>query len=158
MTMTAQTKRYLSVAETAVLIRQALAREFPGVKFSVRSKSYSGGASVHVSWTDGPTAKMVDKVAGEFSGASFDGMIDLKSYHASEFNGELVHFGADFVFTRREYTDARICPCGSHHSRAQLLAEMAENEDSAYPSTTTACRGCNAHYYNGATDTFEKYG
>jgi hypothetical protein len=70
--------RRLSVAETAKLVRAELKREFPGVKFSVRSSSYSGGASIDVRWTDGPTGKDVDRVLKPYEGARFDGMTDLK--------------------------------------------------------------------------------
>lgn len=97
-------KRYLSCAETAKLVRKALKEKFPGIKFSVRSKTYSGGASITVSWTDGPTTKQVDAVTDFFEGASFDGMIDLKSYHDAILNGERVHFGADYVFSNRHYS------------------------------------------------------
>jgi Large polyvalent protein associated domain 29 len=71
---------YLSVAETAKLVRVALAKAFPGFTFRVRSDSYAGGASIDVSWMDGPTTKEVDKVVGGFSGKGFDGMIDLAYY------------------------------------------------------------------------------
>jgi Large polyvalent protein associated domain 29 len=73
-------KEYLSCAETAKLLRAALKRAFPGVKFSVRSDTYSGGASIRVGWTDGPTTQDVDRIAQQYAGADFDGMIDLKSY------------------------------------------------------------------------------
>lgn len=108
---------YLSCAETARLIRKALADSFPGIAFSVRSKVYSGGASVTVRWTDGPNTAQVDAIAGQFSGATFDGMIDLKSYHASELNGRRVHFGADFVFTNREHSDAALARALSRVAR-----------------------------------------
>ena len=52
--------RYISTTETAKIIRQELAKAFPGIKFSVKSKSYSGGSSIDVGWTDGPTPKMVE--------------------------------------------------------------------------------------------------
>lgn len=83
--------QYYSVAQTAKCIRSALKAAFPAVKFSVKSKSYSGGASVHVHWTDGPTTTAVDAVVGVFHGAGFDGMIDLK-YHvyAWVLNGEII--------------------------------------------------------------------
>ncbi len=32
-------------------------------------------------------------------------MVDLKSYHESEHEGERVHFGADFVFCQRRESD-----------------------------------------------------
>jgi Large polyvalent protein associated domain 29 len=49
----------LSAAETAVLVRKALRTAHTGVKFRVRSSSYAGGASIDVSWTDGPTTPQV---------------------------------------------------------------------------------------------------
>lgn len=79
-TLTYTRPRYLSCAETAKLVRAALKREFPGVKFSVRSSEYSGGASIRIHWVDGPTSRDVDKVVGVFAGADFDGSIDLKTY------------------------------------------------------------------------------
>lgn len=129
-------KDYLSCAETAKLIRAALKQAFPSVKFSVRSSTYAGGASIRVGWTDGPTSAQVEKVAGPFAGADFDGSIDLKCYsehwlepdgsvvvaHAQGTessrgylpevigdppspNARLVHFGADFVFCERDFSD-----------------------------------------------------
>src|SRR5439155_8015255 len=98
-----QTERqYLSAAETAKYVREALKRNFPGVKFSVRSKTYSGGASIDIAWIDGPNTAAVDPIAQRFSGADFDGMQDLKTYHdsvlVSESGPRTVHFGADFIF------------------------------------------------------------
>lgn len=69
---------YLSCAETAKLVRAALKKSFPATRFSVRSNSYAGGASIDVSWLDGPTDEMVRHVARAFMGARFDGSIDLK--------------------------------------------------------------------------------
>jgi hypothetical protein len=68
---------YLSCAETAKLVRAALKKAFPGIKFSVRSDVYSGGASIRVRWTDGPSEKAVKSVAGAYAGGGFDGMIDM---------------------------------------------------------------------------------
>jgi hypothetical protein len=71
------TPHYLRPAETAKLVRGALAKAFPGVKFSVRSKTYSGGASIYVRWTDGPLVSEVEAVARRFEDRRFDGSIDL---------------------------------------------------------------------------------
>ena len=68
---------YLSVADTAKHIRAALKASFPGVKFSVKSRKYSGGASIDVAWTDGPAGALVDAVTGQFQGGRFDASIDL---------------------------------------------------------------------------------
>jgi hypothetical protein len=100
----------ISTADTAKLIRKELKHYFPATKFSVRSHSYSGGSSINVSWVDGPTSKEVDLIVKRFQGASFDGMIDLKEYHNSFviLEGSTlpieVHYGADFVFTNREFS------------------------------------------------------
>lgn len=68
---------YLSCADTAKLIRAQLKAKFPGIKFSVKSNVYSGGASIDVRWIDGPTGKMVDAIVQPFAGGGFDGMIDM---------------------------------------------------------------------------------
>jgi len=74
-------KRYLSCAETAKLVREAVKRHFPGTRFSVRSDNYAGGASIHVSWALGPTTKEVEVVAKQFEGKDFDGMIDMACHY-----------------------------------------------------------------------------
>lgn len=128
------TRTYLTCAETAKLVRKQLATHFPGVKFSVKSSTYSMGASIHISWTDGPRDKEVERIANSFEGASFDGMNDLKSnqdswllpngsaqlaYRPDSCGGsipgyvsdapaptaQMVCFGSDFVFTCRHISD-----------------------------------------------------
>ncbi len=125
-------KEYLSCADTAKLVRAALKKKFPDVKFSVRSSTYSMGASISVGWTLGPTTKEVDEVVGGFEGSSFDGMNDLKSdqeswllpdgsaqlaYRPDSYGGsipgfvsdaphpgaKMVSFGADSIHTTRSY-------------------------------------------------------
>ena len=105
--VTTASTEYLTCAETARLIRAALKQAHPGVKFSVRSKTYAGGASIDVEWVDGPTRDQVRLTTQLYTGADFDGMIDLKSYHDSvlvDERGEprVVSFGADFVFEHRK--------------------------------------------------------
>ena len=72
--------KYLTCAETAKYVRAALKSAFPGVKFSVRSSVYAGGASIQVQYTDGPNQADVTAVAQRFEGGGFDGMIDM-AYH-----------------------------------------------------------------------------
>lgn len=104
-------RTYLSCADTAKLVRKSLRADFPGVKFSVRSSTYAGGASIDVGWEDGPTSKQVDATLHLYEGASFDGMIDLKSYHDSlimtDDGPQSVHFGADFVHGQRRVSTMR---------------------------------------------------
>ena len=99
-------KQYLSCAETAKLVRAALKESFPGVKFSVKSKVYSGGASINVSYVDGPSYDQVKAVVGMFEGSYFDGMTDYKGSNYSSLDGQEVRFGADFIFVDRKFTVA----------------------------------------------------
>lgn len=77
---TTTSPRYVSTADCAKLVRRALKVGFPGVKFSVTSKTYSGGSSVSVHWVDGPKTADVEAVARQYQGGGFDGSIDLKYY------------------------------------------------------------------------------
>lgn len=98
-------KQYLSCAETAVMIRSVLKESFPGVKFSVRSSVYAGGASINISYQDGPNADAVKAVVGIFEGSYFDGSIDYKGLNFTAIDGQEVRFGADFVFVDRKISD-----------------------------------------------------
>lgn len=95
---------YLSCADTAKLVRAALKETFPGVKFSVKSSVYAGGASINVAYTDGPSAGQVEAVAKAFQGAYFDGMTDYKGSNYNTLDGQAVRFGADFIFVNRKFT------------------------------------------------------
>lgn len=92
--------RYISQTETAQIIRKTLKEQFPKVKFSVK-QHYN---SIYVRWTDGPALTRVSPVVKAFEGSTFDGMYDLKSYVTSEYEGEEVQFGADYVFPERKKT------------------------------------------------------
>jgi hypothetical protein len=97
--------KYISCADTAKLLRQALKEAFSGIKFTVKSKTYSGGASISIGWTDGPNSSQVKTVADSFEGSYFDGGIDYKGSRFHKLDGEDVHFGANFIFENRTYSD-----------------------------------------------------
>jgi hypothetical protein len=97
-------KQYLSCAETAKLVRSALKESFPGVKFSVKSSVYSGGASITVSYVNGPAYDQVKAVVGMFEGSYFDGMTDYKGSNYSSLDGQEVRFGADYIFVNRKFS------------------------------------------------------
>ena len=105
-TTTKPTTIYISATDTAKGVRQALAKVFPGVTFSVRTDTYSGGASIDVGWLDGPTEKQVEAVTHRYEGAHFDSMIDLKEHVYHEVDGQRVSYGADYIHTRRRYSVA----------------------------------------------------
>ncbi|QIE30387.1 LPD29 domain-containing protein [Caballeronia sp. SBC2] len=102
------TTKYFTCAETAKLIRQSLKEAFSGAKFSVRSSAYSGGASISVSWTDGPNPAQVESITRGFKAAYFDGSIDYQGSIHHMMDGQQVHFGADYITTSRHYSDAAI--------------------------------------------------
>jgi len=116
------------------MIRKELKHYFPNTKFSVRGHKYSGGSSINISWSDGPMQNEVDAITKRFQGASFDGMIDLKSYHNSFVildGAELpteVHFGADFVFTDRKV---------SAEYKAELVEKFEEITGKKYDDNET---------------------
>lgn len=119
----------ISCADTAKLIRQALKEAFKGVKFSVRSSIYSGGASIYVGWTDGPNSAQVEAVAKVFSGAYFDGMQDLKGATYALLDGQVVQFGADFVFCDRKHSPALVGKACASVARYYGLKEIPAAED-----------------------------
>ena len=67
-------------ATAAGNIKKELQAAFPGIKFSVKSKSFSMGDDVTVNWELGPTSKEVDAIIGKYEMGSFDGMQDLYEY------------------------------------------------------------------------------
>ena len=69
----------------AANLKVELSMSFPGVAFSIRSKSYSSGDSIDVSWTDGPTQEEVEKISGKYQKGHFDGMQDLYEFNRSPF-------------------------------------------------------------------------
>lgn len=97
---------YEGAKETAKKIRAALKANFPGVKFSVRSETYSGGSSVNVSWTDLPLTEEVEKVVNRFKSGSFDGMTDMYETSGYVMDGKR-YVGAKYIFCKRELSDER---------------------------------------------------
>jgi len=86
---------YLTSAETAKLIRARLKKDFPGVKFSVRS-----GDCIWINWVDGPTKKAVDAVTHEYEAASHAKYVFATRAESVELNTKLVNqfceqFGID---------------------------------------------------------------
>ena len=71
--MTESKPRYVDVADVAKLVRQSLKSSFLGVRFSVRSTRYAGGASILVTWKEGPHESEVREIVDQYAGARIDG-------------------------------------------------------------------------------------
>jgi hypothetical protein len=96
---------YLRVAQVAANLRVELKRKFPGVKFSVTSKRFSGGNSIDVDWEDGPSHDEVEKVAGKYQHSHADAESgDYWDYDPSAFNE--VFGGTKFLHCQRSMSDA----------------------------------------------------
>jgi len=65
----------------AANLKAELQREFPGVKFSVKSESYSGGDAIRVRWDFGPTTDEVTRFTNKYREGDFDGMTDSYDYN-----------------------------------------------------------------------------
>lgn len=84
-------------------IRIELKRAFPGHRFSVTSKKYSGGDSVDVSWTDGPTQKEVESITGKYQEGHFNGMEDIYEYNHENLWPD-IYGGAKYVCEQRHFS------------------------------------------------------
>ena len=96
--MSATETEYLSCADTAKMLRQALKAGFPGVKFSIKSRRFAGGDAIDVSWIDGPVSKQVDEIIDRYSAGDFNGMEDLYEYRRDYW---IKAFGARSAHARR---------------------------------------------------------
>ena len=84
-------------------LKAELKHKFPGVKFSVRYKSYSGGNDYSVSWIDGPTEQMVKDVIDKYQDHESDHTGDYWDYAPSVFN-ELFG-GVSFIMAYRTISE-----------------------------------------------------
>ena len=96
-------EKYDSRTKGSKNLRRELKDAFPKTKFSVRSSSFSGGDSIDVNWTDGPTTEAVEKISGKYQQGNFNGMIDLYEYSGSVWPD--VFGGAKYVMTNRSYSN-----------------------------------------------------
>jgi len=84
-------------------IRMELKLCFPGIKFSIKSQSFSMGNAVRVKWEDGPTEQQVSDIISKYEQGSFNGMTDSYEYSQDKFTK--VYGGAKYVTLARSYTD-----------------------------------------------------
>lgn len=94
---------WLRTGDVSRNLRAILKREFPGVKFTVHSDTYSMGDSVHVRWVDGPDRDAVQGIVdifGEHGGKMTDGY-EFTTTAATELCGSF-----SYAFTGREITPA----------------------------------------------------
>ena len=104
--------RSYTTAGTAQLIREALKKAFPTMKFSVTSSTFANGSSVDIAYTDGPSSKQVAQVYAPFISGHFNSQEDMYEYHQEPTTvneaGQLalVSYGAKYISDRRSYSPA----------------------------------------------------
>ena len=136
-------RKWESATETAKIVRAILKAQFRGIKFTVQTKSYSGGASIRIGWTDGPLTEQVKKVVSIYEGARFDSMQDLKSHHdrvevLPDRSLQRIQSGADYIFCDRERSPERVAML-----EAECAAYYAE-----WQGTKTVIPGCGPMYWH----------
>lgn len=71
-----------NAANAAAWIRTELKKAYPGLKFTCRSETYSGGNSVRVTYTDQPAEKhkAIEALLAKYEYGHFNGMDDIYEY------------------------------------------------------------------------------
>lgn len=64
----------MDVTRKAKMLKAELQKEFPGIKFSVKSSRYSMGQSINVHFDDGPSQKEVENIVEKYSFTYGEGM------------------------------------------------------------------------------------
>ncbi len=112
-------------------IKAELERKFPGVTFSVKSDSFSGGNSIDVKWQDGPTVKQVEEITGKYSYGTFDGMTDIYNYDRDRAFANTFG-GAKYIHESRNETYefyAEIAAGMGLNMNAEEIKRIAEHRD-----------------------------
>lgn len=100
-------------------LKKELKNAFPGVRFSVRYSSFSGGDSLTVKYTDGPTLDKVRTIVDKYQDSHADYTGDFWDYDPSEFNR--LFGGAKYVTTDREFSAERMAA-----AREKVAADFPE--------------------------------
>lgn len=90
-----------SHAAAAKAVKTELKKAFPHIKFSVSSKTYSGGSSLRASWVDGPTSAQVHKILDKYQYGHFEGMTDC--YDMTNCRNDIPQ--VKYVFAERQVSD-----------------------------------------------------
>lgn len=92
---------YASAKAGAANLRRHLKHAFPGVKFSVRSDTFSGGDSIDIRWSMGPAVKEVEAISRQYQEGHFNGMEDIYE-NDNENIWPALFGGAKYVSAARE--------------------------------------------------------
>lgn len=112
-----------SLNAAAKNMRIELKAAFPSIKFSVKSRRFSGGDAIDVSWTDGPVTAQVDEIIDRYTAGSFNGMDDSYTYTRGAWTDA---FGdAKYISSRRDNSPKAVASA-IRTVRAKYAANLAE--------------------------------
>ncbi len=92
-------KELTQSAQAAKQIRQILKKAYPTIKFSVRSRNFSMGDAVDISWKLGPVTDEIDTLVRKFQYGDFNGMEDI--YECTNSRDDIPQ--AKYIHCQREY-------------------------------------------------------
>jgi hypothetical protein len=95
------TRQLTQAAQAAREIRKELKKEFPHIKFSVRSQNFSMGDAVYVSYENGVSQKAVEAIISKYQYGTFNGMEDI--YENTNRRNDIPQ--SMFIQISREITD-----------------------------------------------------
>jgi hypothetical protein len=103
--MTFQKSKIISEhARAARAIRIELAERFPGIAFSIKSKTFARGNNVTVDWTGGPTRSAIEVIVLKYRCGIFDALQNMYIYDTYRNNIPK----AQYVIVSHHYTDAAL--------------------------------------------------
>lgn len=116
-------------AEAAKMIRNELKEAFPTVKFSVRSKSYSGGESININWENGPAESEIGKIVNKYEYGKFNGMDD--NYEYSNIRKDIPQ--VKYLFTGRTFSKGMVEEIFENYKKTHKEWEDLGNLDERSP-------------------------
>ena len=97
-----QTKTFLQAdTRKSTAILKKYLREKYGINASIKSKFYSGGSSLNISYIGGISQHVIEREVNRLQYGRFDGMIDLYEYNNSAENGLIIDGNLNPVYTEQ---------------------------------------------------------
>ena len=134
-------KDYKTAADGSKALKKELNTKFPGIKFSVKSKTYSMGNNITINYNLGPVVKDVEAIADKYQEGQFDGMEDIYNYNDDR-SFTVKNGGAKYVFVNRKISDVIYYP---------LMEQCCNMVDNAEYNTAEPWNSI-ITYSNGSTE------
>jgi len=153
-------ERHLQPKEVAALMRKLLKHHYPRQKFSVRTKTFAGGASVDVHYQGGPNRHEVERLVNTLQFARFDSMTDY-GYAAKLWvnmeTGEAVTAYEEQTHSNPHGPTNRRCPGLDYELCTAGKLYVGVDRERAHGETCAVCgEGMTNHYCTCENKTCER--